>query len=268
MRRVLMIAGAAAAMAAFSTQAMAAHTQAEIHMFFGSGLVDGVGTIPAAPTAAEMTSNPDLAVAPGHFVVFPIWLRMMPGDFAAGALTSVGFRVFDSGNTASVANGGNTNNFLWTPGGAAVGGGVGSGATNATIDPSLTLKHFRSGYFNVKAATDGNVGAGIYLLGTMRVNVLPSAQPTDVINFWIASSGDVAGQDTISTGTTSNGTMAFGARSDGTPDTYRRTNTNLDVLGANQASGTADASIRTIPEPTTIALLGLGLLAARRRKLA
>jgi len=270
MRRVLMIVGAAAAMAAFSNRAMAAHTQAEIHIFFGSGLVDGIGVIPAAPTPVELSTNPTVALLPGHFVVFPIWLRMMPGDFPTGALTGVGFRVFDSGSTGSVSNGGNTNNFLWPTGAQTIAGSIGNGATNSTIDPTLSLKQFRTGYYNLKGALDANVGAGTYLLGTMRVDVASGALENDLVDFWFATSGDPAGSDLVSTGTGTNATVGFGANGTGGPDAFRRGNTLLDIQGANQSSTIADASVRVlqIPEPMTIGLLALGLIGLRRRQVA
>ncbi len=270
MRRVLMIAGAVAAMAAFSNRAMAAHTAAELHIFFGSG-VSTAGDIPASPSAGDILVNPAAIVSPGGSVVFPIWMRVLPGD---GPTTwfGIGLRVFGEGATAaSFSNGGNADNPAlggWTPSQRVI-PGPGSGAPLSSV-PSL--REFRSGQYIVKGGTDSNLGVGTYLLGYMQVNAAPSAVLNDHIDLSFVTGGGLTTQTNGSTGSATLATVAFGAGNGtnglGLLNTFRRDNTNLDIQGYGFASNAPDASVTVVPEPTTIALLGLGLLAARRRKLA
>jgi len=277
MRRVLTIVGAMAAMAVLSSQAMAAHTAAEVHVFFGSGLVNPAlnpdGSVIPAPAEVTAISSQVTTAGPGAMVVFPIWMRVLPGD-GANSVSAFGFRVFNEGTTASfspVAGGaGNDSRAVYPLTSQFIAAGAGSGASHPTI---AALKEFRSATFSQVIAVGQNLGLGMYFLGWMKVQVSPTAHAGDRTDFSFSVGTGDGSRNIAFANAGSLTTVAFGgadaANGSGGLNTYRRGNTNADVLGANSdnVSSLADASI-IVPEPATIGLLALGLLGIRRRRSA
>lgn len=279
MRRVIMIACAAVAMAAYSNRAMAAaHTAAEVHVFFGAP-VNADTDIPGAPASSDITSNPNFQLNGGtsEMKVLPIWMRILSttqGANAATTMSTIAFRVYSSGDTAFLANAGNGNNSPYA--GHAAGGVVDAGpGDGSNLSTDATLKQFRSGY---RRTTSGaQIGAGTYLLGWVKVMGLATTS-NKVINLWFTVGQQTGVTFGMTPATGSLNTIAFGASDNTANDgllnsglnTYRRGNTNQDVVGSvlDLASTLPDATITVVPEPTTLGLLALGLLAARRRRLA
>lgn len=273
MRRVLTSMAMVAAVACYASNAMAAaHSAAEVHVFFGAGQVNP-STNPdgsVLPGGTELTSNPAVDANTNQVVLFPIWMRVIAGDGGAvNNLSSIAFRVWAEGATASFAPAGQgsqavfsaTSQFL-----AATDGNM------TTSHPSFsTLKLLRGDYYSIKASSAPALGVGTYFLGWTKVMVKPSAALNDTISLFLSVGDSSTTRNITGNQSGSLSTIAFGASSTdgvGGLNTYRRGNTNQDVLGNNQVSTEADASIKVVPEPTTLGLLALGLLAARRRRLA
>jgi hypothetical protein len=265
MRRLFATVGMMAAIAAFTTQAQAAHTAAEIHVFFGAAQLNPV-TLPngsVLPTAGELVSNPSIDAPVGATVVFPIWAQILPGD-GAQTYSSLGFRVFSEGTAGAVTNSGNLSSPVYPSTSQFTPAHAGNGSPNSSFP---TLTEFRSGYFTQVAAGGSNLGQGTYFLGYMQV----SAVAVGSVDFSFGVGADAAslfaGSNTVST----INTVAFGAGAGaGGLDSYRRGNTTLDVVGTvfDQVSAQADAHINVIPvpEPMTLSLLALGGIAALRRR--
>jgi hypothetical protein len=249
---------AVAALAAFSNTAQAAHTAAEVHMFFGDPNV-------GAPGAATFTpgANPVAMAEPGDTVWFPLFLQNLAGDFAHNTagygltlMTDEGLQAVVAGTSATqlgVLNGASSVGSADTSLTATIAGGT-------WVGPDRRSLH--TGYQEAIGGLADVIGtaAGAVHVGYMGIEVGAAATDETIPLYLAVATGfglDAAGSITVGFGWD-------GAE----PNTFRYQNDNADVIGTTplHTSTVEDASIRVIPEPATFGLLSLGLLAIRRRR--
>jgi len=280
MRRIVSCLVALGALIAFSSTVQAGHSPVELNYFFGAGAVNP-GSPPNqgsyVPNNADALVNQQIMAMPGDIVCLPILVRMLAGNNASGFMNTVAVEIFAAGDSSSVAydSGGVFNPF---PAGAPnllVGPTAGSGAAHPSGGPGVQLMDTIVVTRNTAVGGSAlNVAAGTRLLGYVYVKVLNSAANGDMIDLYFSNSTDVTYNNAFGSALTADRTTAFGAA--GQPDesdadglnSYRYQDANLDVIGVTLGlvSTLADASIKVIPEPATMGLLGLGLLAIRRRR--
>jgi hypothetical protein len=261
---------------------VAAHASlAEVHMFFGAPSLNAPP--PALPDLGPWNSaNQDIHVQPGTKVYLPVIIRPLAGD-----------------NTSGISE---VRSARWRLYGVAGGGGTNANFTSAVADSQYFS--FGGSYTPGVAAGDGSTNAngpaGNYqMLGTTGLTIvlgqtymrsdgtgLPYTYPTEKAYYvgysaiTVAPGAPIGATLDLSFATlaTSNGfvfqsgglpTGGFGW-DPGTnlPNVKRFVDPNLDVLTtlANQFSTLGDARITVVPEPASMALLGLGVLALRRRR--
>jgi hypothetical protein len=244
--------------------ALAGHTAIELYQYFGDPVVSPVQ--PGAPTNATPLANPNVVMNIGDTAWFPIYMELRSGN-GRPTLASVGFEVYADG-TAGLTNSANTSVTPFAADGNTTLAAPGSNAAHSLGGVGTML---RGPQFHAKSAASPDPGNGTFFLGWMAVDG-DSAGTSDL---YLSVSVDATKTYSFTTTSATLNSLAFGAdvgnasEADGINDGlngWRLQNTNLDVgVGAGLMSTLADASITVLPEPTTIGLLGLGLLAIRRR---
>jgi hypothetical protein len=259
----------AVAVAFSATAAMA--TQPEYAQYFGTPSF----VPPAVGVSTGPNSNPTVDALPGTTVYLPVFLRVLSGDNApnptinftynfgvAGVATGSGFTTgggVHSGvsSVCSVVSGGDATHTAPAA--------LGVGATELVdmgCNPAPSNNGLRS---------DGAAGGGVpqdqfgYYLGYIAVNVGLGASGS--IDLYMHTQSGAHYTSANSAG--SNNTVAYGWNSaTNAPNVERAGSPMNDVIGTlnGQASTLPDATINVVPEPTTLGLLALGLVAARRRR--
>jgi hypothetical protein len=262
---------AAVAALAVTSSAFAGHTAIELYQYFGDPVVGNVGDpVPGAPTNGSPLANPDITVPGGAAVWLPIYMELRAGN-GRPTLASVGFQVYANG-TAPLTNTANTSVTPFSADGSTTLAAPGDGTAHPAGGLGTML---RDTQFHAKTSAAGDPGNATFFLGWMCVTVgnVPGAW-TDLY-FSVSNNSNLTYSFTTTSATINS--LAFGAdpgnaaEADGINDGlngWRLQNTNLDVgVGTGLMSTLADATIHVeIPEPATIGLLGLGLLAIRRRR--
>lgn len=267
MKRISMVVAMAAAVGiAFSAAPAVAQTW-EMHQFFGEGsLVPPVGI----PGLSGMDANPVAIAAPGDTVYFPIFLRVVGGDNVFTQVANARWRVYAVPNggaaTASTADQVLVDYAPYTEVETA-----GDGSTNASGPAGNSQLLGTTGYAGLLGQpayfrSDGAglpatyEGTGVYYLGYVGVNVGAAGSPS--IDLYFATLGTNGGYS-VQSGASNN--LAFGWNDDTmAPNSEKLGGGIIAGAGPNQFSTFPDASI--IPEPGTMGLLALGLLAIRRRR--
>lgn len=283
MRRIVNCLAAVAALA-ISSAAQAGHTAPELHVFFGTPAVNPVG----APTASDdnlgngVTDNPSIDAYPGDIVCLPIMVRMVGN--ASQDLRNIVVELFGTGDTNMFSHAGNGAFDIYQGGGAPGvqgGGGPGSGgpptAAGANV-PGAGIQ-MMAPMFATRNTADPtslfNTADGIRILGYVYFQVSNSASDGDMLTLRFSNSNDAARQNVWGVAQNANQTIAYGwdagnVEGDGDGlNSWRLQDTNNDVVTGTtngHQSTLGDAKINVIPEPATMGLLGLGLLAIRRRR--
>jgi hypothetical protein len=249
---------AVAAMAAFSNTAQAAHTAAEVHMFFGDPSIGAPGAATFAPGV-----NPVADALPGETVWFPVFLQNVGGDFAQNTAGYAIDLYTDAGLEGSV--GGTSATLEGALNGASAVGASSTALTQSHNETQMPGQLDRTSIHvgmqeQIAGAADVLAPGGAVHVGYMSVTVGAGATDTIPLYMGVGQAGfglDAAGAITV----------GFGWDG-GAPNAWRFQNSNVDVLGttAGHISSIEDASIRIVPEPATFGLLSLGLLAIRRRR--
>jgi hypothetical protein len=257
---------AVAALAAFSNTAQAAHTAAEVHMFFG----DPSLTAPMAGDVPTYTpgSNPLAQAESGDTVWFPVFLQSLQSpDVTGQGISAWASDLYtDNGLEGHV-----------TATGASVNGVLMGTSAAGSSDTSLLQNHNETqmpGQLDRRSLHTGMqegvldlanalpIGPAVHV-GYMSLTVV--GMLGDTIPLYLGVGG---GTWAINPGAPAL-TVAYGW--DGTePNAVRFQNSAVDVIGTSPGhiSSIEDASIRIIPEPATFGLLSLGLLVIRRRRTA
>jgi hypothetical protein len=252
--------------------AFAGHTAVELYQYFGDPVVSPVQ--PGAPTNAAPLVNPDVVMNIGDTAWFPIYMELRTGN-GRPTLNALGFQVYADG-TAGLTNSANTSVSPFAADGSVLAAAAGDGTAHSLGGIGNMLRHTQ---FHAKTAPSPDPGNGTFFLGWMAVTG-NSAGSSDL---YLSVSTDAARTYAFATTSATINTLAFGADPTNSEDTdngqaagtdqndslngFRLQNVNLDVgVGAGLTSTLRDASITVLPEPTTIGLLGLGLLAIRRRR--
>jgi hypothetical protein len=279
MKRVSTVCAIAALVATALPLSSATAQTWEIHQYFGNGSNGAPG-------------NPSVSANPGTTVLLPVWIRMQGGDSTAQPaelLTSYLFGVSGqiTGGTGVMTN--------FSAGGASANAPHGTYA-----DPLMDLTNAYStvtgvnapagnfnlvnnmGYQSSPPGTTSIIGSrggslppddsanGAWMVGTVAITIAPGTAPGTVLNLWFRT-GQNTPLSSAPYGTTDQTagatTVAFGVDGAGNPNATRFGATAL-VTGraVNFFSSLADAQITVAPEPGTIGLLALGLLALRRRR--
>jgi hypothetical protein len=254
---------AMAALAVASNSAFAGHTAAEVLMFLGDGVVNPDGTEMASFTGG---STPSVDAFAGDTVAFPVYVQVTPGD-GGHSMNALAYDMWAS-----------TGNELITGGSATMSGvpnwtGVSADGTfdGATIDGAYRRITKRAYDVASDPSEFTAVGDAIHI-GWVSVDVSAAALDGDLIelSFGIGegSAAGASGNSIVPAITPF--TFAFGwdAAGIGGLNTSRQQAPAADVIGStlNHRSTLIDGAINIIPEPATFGLLGLGLLAIRRRR--
>lgn len=282
MRRIVTCLAAVAALA-ISSAAQAGHTAPELHVFFGAPSVNPV----SAPTDADdslgdgINDNPMVDALPGDIVSLPIMVRMV--NNATQDLRNIVVEVFGSGDTGSFSHAGSGafDIYQGTVFGPAGGGGPGNGLPPSAAGANVAGSgvQMMAGMFSTRNQANGttlfNTADGIRILGYVYFQVSNAAQPGEMLTLRFSNANAGAQQNLWGASGAANQTIAYGwdagnVEGDGDGlNSYRLQDPNLDVLSGfltGQQSTLGDAKINVIPEPATMGLLGLGLLAIRRRR--
>lgn len=274
-----------AALVAMAIPSVASAQTWEIQQFFS-----GLSTSPPGAPVADPTTNPSITVpATGGTVYLPIFIRMQVGNSTGQPQVLSNFMYGISGvPTGGAAQGQFSLNA----------GGTGNRAVGAYADPLLDMSGFGSNIaganapqvnFNIMTGMGyqglppgntnaiGSVGAtltGNVWVGTLAINIGPgtAGQGLDLYFREGASTPLATNPYNVSDGVGSAQNLAYGVGGQdgaGNPDWHRfGATTALNGLSvqANFFSQAADASIRYVPEPGTLGLLGLGVLGLLRRR--
>lgn len=242
----------------------------ELYQYFGGCLTDAPTGVPAAP---DKTTNPKCEnVAIGQTVYLPVWMKILTTG------TTVRFYTFEVHATS--ANGG-------------VVTGAGGQMRNLTDQfgghpytltqplPGDNTPDSANGYLRVTRGTGGGaivIGPDFFTMGAQFGPLVDNPANGDRYVGYVSYTAQAAGHVDLYMNTprgdqvvnvyqmgpnptdgASNG-VAFGATPAGTPDG------DLTGLAFNQFSAFPDAGINIVPEPGTLGLLAMGLLALRRRR--
>lgn len=268
MRRMGLGLFAMAALAVASNSAFAGHTKAEVLMFLGDGVVNPDGTEAASFTAGV---TPVVDALPGDTVAYPVYVQVTAGD-GTHSMSALGYDLWSS-----------TGNALITGASAPVSGVPGWTGPSAagTFDGATVDGAYRR---LTKRSYDTAAGPGEFVaapssaihIGWVSVDVSAAAMMDDQISLSLGiGEGAAAGASgmAITPVPTGGFTVAFGWDATGVNgmeglNTYRQQAPAADVIGTtlNHRSTLEDGHINIIPEPATMGLLGLGLLAIRRRR--
>lgn len=276
MKRLIGMVAAMALLA--SSAANAQNTQVEIHQYFtltNAAALAGPGTGGATSTPADWATNPNVTVPAGSTVYLAVWIRALRGDSPNGTtINSYNYEITGTGNTSRFhAAGDRTRDlggvYLPTPGVAA----------NPAVD-YVDLPGADSQMFGISGAVSTGGGSltdtaagdsaapGAYLIRVIAIDTT-GAQPGDTLNLYMTTPQTSASKYQVGGNLASLTTVAYGANASGGMDQKRASNLTADVIGTlnDRVSSLPDASIHIlVPEPGTIALLGLGILALRRRR--
>jgi hypothetical protein len=264
---------AALSVVALCSTAMAGHTLPELNIWFGTPTVNG-GNATSANGGSNLV-NPGVVVNIGDTVSFPMYGQVLAGDFAQ-SMSSFAWDVWQVGGNVAFSSTATADFYAantGTPGLIAGPGAAGTLAASATAPGTQLSKDYS---ISQALGTPGNTpitaASGVFFMGYLTVTAT-SAGTTDL---YYSNSHNPAFSYAYSGGTVNQKTIAYGADpGDLGGDTFadglngtQFVNAGLDVRGteAGMASSIADASITVIPEPGTLALLGLGVLALRRRR--
>jgi hypothetical protein len=261
---------AMAALAVASNSAFAGHTAAEVLLFLGDGVVNPDGT--EGPTF-EAGVAPKAVALPGDTVSFPIYVQNMTGDYSH---TLVGYS-FDSWTSTALlpAVAGASVSHTGVPGWSGANAeGTFDGLTSDAV--LLVTRLTKRTYDSVATLAEGLAGGPVHV-GWLNVDVSALALDGDSIPLWLGvGEGAAVGLSGFATNpgppvgaiTGAFGWDTTGVDGIGGVNTYRHQNPLTDVIATTvlHRSTLADAAINIIPEPATFGLLGLGLLAIRRRR--
>jgi len=259
MRRMGLSLFAMAAVAVASNSAFAGHTAAEVLMFLGDGVVNPDGT--ELPSFAA-GSNPSVDALAGDTVAFPVYIQAMVGD-QTPQISGYAYDTYAS-NEGLVESAG----VSLVPFGTGT-SSAGSYDGSTAGPPGLTRLTANT-FEQIGGATEViGVADGAVHVGWLNLAVGAGAVDGDAIDLYMAVGANGFGLVAPGTITVAFGWDDVGGHSfSGGLNSYRLQNPAVDVIGtsAGHVSTLADASINIIPDPATMGLLGLGLLAIRRRR--
>jgi hypothetical protein len=268
-----------------ASTASAALSQAEIRQWYGGSQLNNPGE--NTPFGAGVPGNPVIQAFPGDTVYISIWAKAALGDKTGGftAITAYNYEQYGVGMGSFSYAASHTRDNLGAYSGE-VDGGMGSGLAHDNCPEMLQLVSLMGAVSatesEVMRSDDNDDGSGsgpgfddddndAYFLGWVAIQVGDSATAGDELQLFFSTPDDSANKYATNSTVGSLNTVGYGHTEDGvTPNTARCDNTNLDVFGTvnDRASSVADAVIEVVPEPTTMGLLALGLLAIRRRRAA
>jgi hypothetical protein len=263
---------AMAALAVASNSAFAGHTAAEVLAFLGDGVLNPVGGEVASFTGG---ATPSVDALPGDTVGFPVYVQNLTGDYAH---TLLGFSYDSWTSTASapLISGGSSPVSgvpAWT---GATANGLYDGLTTDAV--LLMTRLTRRAYDSVASPGEGLATGDAVHVGWIVLDVSALAMDGDSIPLRLGiGEGAAAGASGWATNpgapigaliTTGLGWDTTGVDGLGGYNTFRQQNplTDVSATALNHRSTLDDGVINIIPEPATFGLLGLGLLAIRRRR--
>jgi len=265
MRRMGLGLFAMAALAVASNSAFAGHTAAEVLMFLGDGIVNPTGGESASFTPLDGPAADALA---GDVVRFPVYLQAVAGDQTN---TQVAFYAYDTWATHANLLSGVAVTRIPFGTGAGSSGGPGDGAAGPlTLGLETTSRTSVNTFEGIGALPEAiMISDGAVHVGWIDYTIGAGAMDGDSIDVYLGVGSNAfglvdPGAITVAFGWDEAGGQSFS----GGRNSYRLQNPAVDVIGtsAGHISTLADATINIIPEPATMGLLGLGLLAIRRRR--